>query len=343
MGCAPATPAVSRSPTPEFATATLPATAAPSVTATVSAAAQTNTPTPIIGTTSTQLNVRAEPQTAGALLGIIPAAATVQVIGKTPGEHWYKILYEGGAGWVASQYVSVADKGLVPLAGWDGTTAMASVREQIFVRSGPGTAFETLGTQSARDVVRLTGKDAAGTWVQIEFEGAPEGEGWVAASFLEGARLEALPIVAESGAVIGTTTPTGTAPTPTPTIAAAPRDDDSLESPILDIQFSPSGIGSLLFDGEVSAPDGDTEDWVRFRVFSSDLAIRIECSGNSSLSLQLQRDGRAVQTGAPLACGQQTLMNLEPGALPYTLRIAAVPVEGKLVLIRYSLRIANAP
>jgi uncharacterized protein YraI len=220
---------------------------------------------------------------------------------------------------------------------------MASVREQIFVRSGPGTAFETLGTQSARDVVRLTGKDAPGTWIQIEFAGGPEGKGWVAASFLEGALQDVLPIVGEGGEVIGTTTPTGTAPAPSPTTAAAPKDDDSAESPIVDVQFSPSGIGSLLYEGEVSAPDGDRDDWVRFQAYSSDLAFRIECSGNSSLSLQLQRDGRAVQADPPLACGQQTLMNLEPGASPYTLRISAVPVEGKLVFIRYSLRIANSP
>jgi len=343
VGCAPASPAVSRSATPEFATATLPATLAPSLTATTGAEIPTSTPIAVIGTTTTQLNLRAEPQAAGAPLGIIPAAATVQVIGRAPGDNWFQILHAGGMGWVAAQYVSVADKGLVPLAGGNGTTPMASVREQIFVRIGPGTGFETLGTQSARDVVRLTGKDAAGTWLQIEFAGAPDGKGWVAASFLEGAQLDALPIVGESGEVIGTTTPTGTAPAPTPTIAAAPEDDDSAESPIVDLQFKPSGTGSLLLEGEVSAPDGDTDDWVRFQPYSSDLAFRIDCSGNSTLALQLLRDGTGIEAGEPLECGQQRWMDLEPAGGPYTLRISAIPIEGKLVTIRYSLRISNSP
>jgi uncharacterized protein YraI len=334
---------VSGSPTPEFATATLPPASAPSLTASAGAATPTKTPFIVVGTTTTQLNLRAEPQAAGAPLGIIPAAATVQVIGRAPGDNWYEILLEGGTAWVASQYVSVADEGLVPLADGDGTNPMASVREQIFVRAGPGTTFETLGTQSARDVVRLTGKDAKGTWLQIEFADGPQGQGWVAASFLEGAPLDRLPIVGEGGEVIGTTTPTGTAPAPIPTIAAAPEDDDSPESPIVDVQFSPSGTGSLLYEGEVSAPDGDTDDWVRFRLHSKDLAMRLECSGNSTPLLQLQQGGRTVETSAPLGCGQQLLMNLEPGTEPYTLRISAVPVEGMLVLIQYSLRIANSP
>jgi N-acetylmuramoyl-L-alanine amidase len=345
MGCAQAAPAVSASVsrTPEFATATLPPTAAPSVTSTAGAAAPTNAPAPVIGTTTTQLNVRVEPQASAASLGIIPAAGTVQIIGKAPGENWYEVLYEGGTGWVASQYVSVADKVPVPMAGWNGAAPMASVREQIFVRTGPGTGFETVGTQSARDVVQLVGRDVAGTWLQIEFADGPDGRGWVAASFLEAAQMDLLPIVAESGEVLGTATPTGTVPASTPTVAAAREDDDSAESPIVDIAFSPSGTGSVLYEGEVSAPDGDMDDWVRFRLYKSDVAFRIECSGNSTLSLQLLRDGRVVESGELPACGQQILMNLEPGAAPYTLLISAVPVEDTLVLIRYRLRIANFP
>ena len=343
MGCAPAVPPLSILPTPRFATATVAATARASATATAAAPTPTNTPTVVNGTTSTQLNVRAEPQAAAAPLGMIPAAATVQVIGKAPGENWYEILFEGGNGWVASQYVAVADKGRVPLANRDGSTPMASVREQIFVRTGPGTAFETLGTQSARDVVRLAGKNAAGNWIQIEFAGAPGGRAWVAASFLEGAQPDVLPIVSEAGDVVGTPTPTGTAAAPTPTIAAAMEDGDSAQNPMVDVRFSPSGTGSLLYEGEVSAPEGDQYDWVRFKLYRRDLLVRFECSGNSTLALQLQREGQDVPTTEPLACGHEVLMKLEPGDLPYSLRIAAIPVEGRLVVVRYSLRIANSP
>jgi uncharacterized protein YraI len=220
---------------------------------------------------------------------------------------------------------------------------MASVREQIFVRTGPGTGFETVGTQSARDVVQLIGRDVAGTWLQIEFANGPEGKGWVAASFLEAAQLDVLPIVAESGEVLGTATPTGTVPVSTPTVAAAREDDDSAERPSVDVSFSPSGIGSVLYEGEVSAPDGDMVDWVRLQPYRSEVTFRIECAGNSTLSLQLHRDGRVVESGTSLACGREMLMNLEPGGPPYTLRISSNAVGGTLVLIRYRLRIANSP
>lgn len=340
MGCVPATPMPANSPTPEFVTATLPVDAIPSSTAT--AAAPTTTPTPVVGTTTTQLNVRAEPQAAAAPLGMIPAAASVQIIGQAPGGDWYEILHQGGIGWVASQYVSLADKALVPAATASEGRPMASVREQIFVRAGPGTSFETLGTQSARDIVRLAGKNAAGTWIQIEFAGAPDGRGWVAASFLVAAPLDSLPIVADGGEVIGTATATGTAPAPTQAIAPAPNDDDSAESPIADVQFGPNGIGALLYDGEVSAPEGDADDWVRFQPYLGELTFRIQCYGNATLSMQLMHDGEALKGSQDLACGKTTSMILATEGAGYTLRLSAVPADSQLGVVHYRLQISNS-
>ncbi|HKJ38243.1 MAG TPA: SH3 domain-containing protein, partial [Anaerolineales bacterium] len=66
------------------------------------------TTAPVEGTTSTQLNVRAEPSTASEVIGIIAANSKVQIIGKDIGESWWQIAYEAGLdgkGWVTAQYV----------------------------------------------------------------------------------------------------------------------------------------------------------------------------------------------------------------------------------------------
>ena len=154
----------------------------------------TATATPIAGTTTTQVNVRQEPLASGRVLGTLAASATVQIHGRDPASNWYLIAYEAGndgVGWVSAQYVRVADAAAVPIVSGG---PLASVRDQINVRSGPGTRFDAVGMLSPRDVVTLTGKDTGGAWLEIAFPAGPNGKAWVAASFLEvGATERAFP------------------------------------------------------------------------------------------------------------------------------------------------------
>ncbi|HLA07168.1 MAG TPA: SH3 domain-containing protein, partial [Anaerolineales bacterium] len=65
--------------------------------------------TPVEGTTSTQVNVRAEPSTASDVLGTILPNTKVRIVGKDPGDNWWLILYEQGVdgkGWVTAQYIT---------------------------------------------------------------------------------------------------------------------------------------------------------------------------------------------------------------------------------------------
>jgi 3-hydroxybutyryl-CoA dehydrogenase/5-formyl-3-hydroxy-2-methylpyridine 4-carboxylate dehydrogenase len=167
------------------------------------------------------VNVRATPSAAGTQLAILPPFAPVQIIGVDPNGKWYEIMYPdapGGTGWVTEEYIYVPQgKDTIPVIGGaptaesapsgtpgtPGASASGVVLQQINVRKGPGTQFDALGTLDPQDTVTLTGKSPDGTWLQIQYSG---GTGWVAAAFIDATGVESLPIVGETGAVIGTGT-----------------------------------------------------------------------------------------------------------------------------------------
>jgi uncharacterized protein YraI len=300
---------------------------------------------PIEGIAATQLNVRAEPSTAGAVLGILPADTKVQIVGKDPGENWWQILYpqgEDGKGWVTAQYITTASMPEVPVIGGAGADPenanVAVIQQQLNVRSGPGTDFNSVGTLNAQDVANLTGKDSNGAWLQIEFAAGPEGQGWINAAFAQADGVENLPIVSESGTVVGTGTPVDTPQPPTPTVVPAPIDNDSVQAPAIDIVFSANGTRAIQYTSDLSAPTGDMDDWLRFTPFTRSVRIELTCIGNGLLGGEVLQNDQPIQN---LACGaNQTvttdadaayLLHLrvttgaDPGYVQYTLRIVSVP------------------
>jgi hypothetical protein len=53
------------------------------------------------------------------------------------------------------------------------------------VRTGPGVAYPIIGALSQGDVVEVVGKNAAGNWLQILYPTGTEGQGWVAAAYVD--------------------------------------------------------------------------------------------------------------------------------------------------------------
>ena len=299
---------------------------------------------PVAGTTSTQLNVRAQPSTASEVLGIIAADQTVQIVGQDPGGNWWQILYEAGAdgkGWVTAQYVQTAATPEVPVIGGGGANPgsgdNAVAIQQLNIRSGPGTSFNSLGILNANDVVSLTGKNRDGTWLQVEFPGGPDGKGWVSAAFVKAQGVDVLPIVSDAGEVVGTGTPMDTPPPPTPTIVPAPMDLDSADAPLKTILFERAGTQTLIYNGDVSAPDGDPADWIAFTTYNDYVFVSLQCSGNGSL-----RTGIAG-SGISLACNEADKPIPVQAGTSYLIHIEAVSTSGALQYANYTLTIKARP
>jgi uncharacterized protein YraI len=299
---------------------------------------------PAEGVTSTQINVRAEPSTAGKVLGMIPANTKVEITGKDPGESWWQINYAqgfDGKGWVTAQYITTATRPDVPIIGGDAADSkngnVAVVQQQLNIRSGPGTDFNSLGTLNARDVVRLIGKDSKGTWLQIDFAAGPEGKGWVNAAFVKAQGVENLPIVADTGQVVGTGTPTAIPATPAPTIVPAWADNDSPEAPIASVIFEPAGTQSLLYNGDVSSPQGDSEDWIAFKPDGSVVFISLVCQGSNAIKIDITENSLSVS--AYINCGDQMKKTaVKPGS-NYLVHLQATPSAGRLQYTSYLLTV----
>jgi uncharacterized protein YgiM (DUF1202 family) len=336
---------VTPTPTRIFVTATFLPTFTPIPSETPIPNPPTPTTVPVEGTASTQINVRAQPSTAGQVLGIVAANATVQIIGKDPGGNWWQILYPAspdGIGWVTAQYVTVAGTPNVPVIGGGGANQnsgnVAILQQQLNIRSGPGTDFNSLGTLNPQDVVNLIGKDANGAWLQIEFAAGPEGKGWINAAFVQAQGVENLPIITEAGQVVGTGTPTGIPPTPTATVIPAPADGDSAENPAAKMIFSATGTKSFQYSGDISSPEGDAEDWVQFTPYTQFVRVSFECSESSLANLEVLQDGAIVQS---LACGDSKAIQTLTEKV-YVIHIS-LPAHAELQYSGYSLQVSAVP
>jgi uncharacterized protein YraI len=295
--------------------------------------------------TSTQVYVRQQPSSSGPPLGLIAALTKVEIQAKDLSGTWYEIVYAegpGGMGWVASQYVDVKDKDVIQVqAGTPGAGPSGVITQQVNVRTGPGAGFDALGRLNAQDVVTLTGRDADGKWLQIQYAGGPDGKGWVAAEFVQANQPNELSVVAQSSEVPATAAPTDISPTTTPTVAA-PSDHDSAEAPAADVTFSPLGAGSMLYSSDLSAPVGDGEDWIRFSPYGTTVAVSLLCTGNAPMEAQLTQNGARINYASVPACGKTTLLAVSPG-LPYIMKLSVKPAPSQNDYARYVLRIDGAP
>lgn len=329
-------------------TSTLPAASASSPSETPLPPPPQPTAAPVEGTSSTQINVRSEPSTSASVLGMIPANTNVQIVGKDPGENWWQILYEAGVegkGWVTAQYVTAANPDAVPVIGADpadpGDGNVAIVQQQINVRSGPGTSFNSLGTLNAQDVVNLTGKDSNGAWLQIAFAAGPEGKGWVNAAFVRAQGVENLPIVTDAGQVVGTGTPTTIPAAPTPTVIPAWIDNDSSGNPIASVTFEPGGMHTLIYSGDISAPEGDTQDWIHFNPYTRAILLSLACTGSASLEVEFFENG--VLLNNDVACGNQTSRITVNAGANYLIHLYTSSSTSALHNIRYTIKIETSP
>jgi uncharacterized protein YraI len=338
------------SPTALIMTSTLPATLTPVPSETATPLPAQPTFRPVEGVTSTQINVRAEPSTSSNVLGIIPANTKVEITGKDPGEHWWQINYPEGAdgkGWITAQYITTTTTPEVPSVGGDeigqNDGNIAIIQEQINVRSGPGTDFNSLGTLSPQDVVGLIGKDSNGVWLQINFPsgGGPEGKGWINAAFVQGQGVENLPIITETGLIVGTGTPTGIPFTPTSTLIPAWEDHDSPSIPVASVAFEAAGTQTLIYNGDLSSPQGDSEDWIAFKPYNSSVFASLACTGGGLIEVEIIEN--SLPTSLELACGDQMKQVVVEAGANYLIHVQTLPSAGILQYTHYILTVKTRP
>ena len=126
-------------PTPlVIITSTLPPTQTPRPSKTP----ETPTSSPVValaeGQTIAQLNVRSAPSAESNLLGSIPLATTIQIVGKDPASGWWLIVYPEsptGRGWVTAQFVQAINAQEVPVVIGDAQAAGNAQGTQVL----PGT------------------------------------------------------------------------------------------------------------------------------------------------------------------------------------------------------------
>lgn len=314
---------------PSFVTATLPPTSAPQATQTL-ILLPTNlvaTNTPIEGTSTTQINVRAETTTASQSLGVIPAFTKIQIIGKESSGNWYKVIYNESTGWVRAEFVQVdssVEIAVVEIESGGGSSRSGVVISGINVRSGAGTEYESIGVLTPKDVVIILGKDSSGTWMQINFQG---NIGWVATEFLQIENVAEIAVIE-----VAQNTPVAPVINETPVVVAqiANVDNDSIQAPFVKLFFAENKI--LQINGQVSAPQGDNEDWVEFSSTSSKILIEGSCN-NSGLQVELWQADEMLENFSPV-CENDFVINVSENE-SYTFRI----FTSETSFIEYSLKI----
>lgn len=302
--------------------------------------------TPVAGITSTQLNVRAGPSTASDVIGIIAADSQVQITGKDIGENWWQIIFEAGVdgkGWVTAEYVETGDSTQVPVIGGEASNPQSGsagiIVQQLNIRSGPGTNFDSVGILNANDVVNLTGKNSLGTWLQIDYAAGPEGRGWVNAGFVKSDDTASLPILSDTGDIIGTGTPANTPPPVTPTPAQAPMDFDNPENPIKTVILGGVGTHTVLYNDDVSAPIGDREDWVNIIPLSKYILLEITCVGSDPNISVIQNEKILNQITGPHCNDFQEIIPIIP-EVPVQIHVSAL-TEGSQRYTSYTIKVTT--
>ncbi len=353
---------------PAFSTATLPPTYTlrPDL---IIPQQETVTPTlqptiqPLSGYVNSNINVRSGPGQSYDSLGLIPPATTVFVVGKDSTGEWLLVQYETaplGVGWVTSQYVVVTGNqsrlpvlDIPPYVAATPTSAVtqmptpsgalsAQTTQQVNVRSGPGTVYDTLGQIASGQTVAITGRNETSTWLQIAYAESPDGRGWVAALYLRlGDDLADLPFLDQNGNPLTVLDESGNLQA-TPTPGPVANDSDSASRPAASLSINPYTSRLVSFQNAVSAPQGDASDTILLTVDGQQpvkVQLSLNCTGMGDVRVTASGDANLLP-GWPLdACSSQAVVfTFQPGVV-YLMEIAAGEPGDGPVSVQYVLKL----
>lgn len=124
-------------------------------------------------TTST-LNVRSGPSTSYAIVGKLTLNQSIQVLGSATsgGVKWYRISYNGKTAYVSASYVKLTSQTIAYAP-----TRIGKLTKATYVRTGPSTAYASLGTIASGTQTSLYGfytnytVTTNNNWFRISFNG----------------------------------------------------------------------------------------------------------------------------------------------------------------------------
>jgi hypothetical protein len=213
--------------------------------------------------------------------------------------------------------------------------------------------------------VEITGMDPSGDWYRIKYSpvqvftpGLPGNTytGWVASEYIQVEGVvdipvipstfndQSIPPVLPSTQLYQTQTVSGI-PTPLALPSVATEDGDTVQNPLINIDFSPTGARSITYTGDVSFPQGDLEDWLKFRPYMqsnrpSSVSVIINCAGTNGVNIELQQAAQVLQTWENTSCKATARLILSLyGNAPYFFRIRPGIESGGLNYVRYTITI----
>lgn len=216
---------------------------------------------------------------------------------------------------------------------------------QLNVRSAPSAESALLGTVYMFASVQIVGQDASGNWYLIQFPESPSGTGWITAQYVQvngalevpviaaqpqptaaDAQAASPPPIAEAGPSSGPEA--GSTPSSLPVSQSpAAADNDSAQSPAVNIILSAAQTRAFQFSSDISSPQGDADDWVQFTLSGQagqpgNVSVMLQCTGSGPLAVELIQAGVRLQAWNDIPCGQvsQLILNLFAGS-PYTLHL----------------------
>ena len=236
---------------------------------------------------------------------------------------------------------------------------------QLNVRSLPNISADVLGQLGIFTKVEITGKDSAGDWYRINYSPvtgltpAPQnvtGIGWITSEYIQVEGEVVIPVIPNifSGPTEPPNPPStqisqipsaNGIPSSQPFSATAIEDGDSAQNPAVDIDFSPTGARSITYASDVSSPQGDLDDWLRFKPYMqsngpSAVSVVIKCDGNIGLNIELQQASHILQTWENTFCKSpaRLLLSLYSTA-PYVIRISPEAINAGSNHVNYVITV----
>ncbi len=157
---------------------------------------------PIVIVNTSFLNLRSGPGGMYSIVGVVPGATELPVIGRNLDASWWQVQSAYGTGWVSAEFVIPrGDFSPVPVVQSSGVLAQphgAVIGQTAYVYMYPDRAASLLGLALDGSTLLITGKTGDGVWWQVETNA---GLGWVMQDevFLRGDATYVPVVTAESG------------------------------------------------------------------------------------------------------------------------------------------------